>query len=216
MTLAIDGIGVQQSSTTCLLTTAAAGDIICFFQELNGGGGTTAVSSPTLGAFNFRAVSDPGANTQEISFWWAYASVALTNELISCTQSGGTFGTCIAFGVSSTVGFNHTNPFDPNVSLPATSPATGVNPVLSTTTANSFIFYGSRTVFSTVTGRSGFTTVVNSNFLISEYFIASSAQTLLTVGCNNPSDQNGGIGDALIESGSPPPISYFTFVPAII
>ena len=209
MTLAYDVSGgfphattSNASSISTAISTANAGDIICAIIECNGGPITGVADTSGL-TWHFRASSQSAGARYPIEFWWAYAPSALSLPLITAAQTSSDFMSIDVFGVSSTVGFNSSNPFDSNGSLPAVMPSAGADVLVSTTTANSFIIFGYRVgVPSPTAGSGGFTTISGADFLLTYYKIVSAAQTNLdgTIGTGSGT-QNGGIGDALIESG---------------
>lgn len=193
--LAIDG-HVHNSnggagSTTLSLSTTQTHDVIVVYVEINGNNIIT-VTSPTL-TFTQRFTAG-GAN--HFYEYWAPAAAVLTNEVIAVATDGN-YCSATAFAVSGAL--DYTNPFDTNGSIPQAANADPVT--VSTTAAKTMVIGGFRMgATNNPTAGAGFTAIeLNTDYLLTEYQIFSSAQTSLpiTVGVG-VGTANGAIGDAIV------------------
>lgn len=121
------------SSQSLMLTTTQANDVIYVTVAVNGNNPT--VSTPTAAGLTFQNRGSIAVGTTgKIFAFWAIAPNALTNTQITTTVAPAGYAVMIAFGVS---GANTGNPFDTNLSVPATSTGTSSTPSVSFSTANS-------------------------------------------------------------------------------
>lgn len=216
MSLALDGsahgTGVVATTCSATLTTSNAGDIIMVVVTLNHGP-LLSVTSPNLTFALYgrqTLVNNGSGDPTYLDIWKAVAAGALSSEVITATQSGSDYITMDAFGVS---GANTSSPFDANGSLPAVSPGIGSDVVLSTTSANTFIFCGYRmAVTANPTAGAGFTLIHGSDNQGVIYKIVSAAQTSLDCALTTGSgDMNGGVGGAIVmasAAGLPSGLNY--------
>ncbi|MDA4115540.1 MAG: hypothetical protein OK442_03160 [Thaumarchaeota archaeon] len=139
--------------------------------------------------------------TFDLEEWYATASSTLTSALITATLSSpDSAATWIAvFGIS---GANTASPFDPNVSLPATSAATSPSTTMSTSDSSDVLLYACAAGGGSVAP--GFTSVYSSAYPPDQneyvgYEGVSSTQTGLVTSCGT-SSYGAEITDAMIAS----------------
>ena len=198
--LAIDGSGFLNtsssvSSAAVTLTTANAHDVIILDVAENG---TSVSSISDTAGLTWHQVAVAGTSPDLIYQYYAIANSALSGDAITVHFSGSAnYLDLNAFGIS---GANTSAPFDSNASLAATSNSSTVS--ASTSNANDLIFAAYRFGgLPTATAGSGWTAISapSSDYYLSEYQVVSSAQTGL-VATASPSNENGGIVDAVIQA----------------
>ena len=223
--LTLDGtvsgaIGTGNTSHSVSLTTTEADDLIVVIVGWTGHSlspGTNSVSSVTASGLTFTRRAQlrdrtGGSYDGNIEIWTAPASLALTSESIAVTMASSVDeGVIGAFGVNGTT---ITDPFDSNVSLPATSSTDIVS--VSTSDSDTFIIFASvKNNISLETTPTGFTNIFadiadHSGLAVLDmivcYKVESSAVTSLSLGQN--SDSSFGpyiVADALAGGGTPNP-----------
>jgi hypothetical protein len=154
------------ASKTITLSTTLTNDlvVVAVFHEKSGGlQNITGMTSTSGLVFTRRSKKQNTAATEEV--WAAPSTAILTGEVITVNLDAATDDACIiAFGIH---GLNDiTNPFDTNVSLPASGiSSTNTPPTLtySTTEANDLILFitGGNNGSSGSTAPSGFTNLAN-------------------------------------------------------
>lgn len=178
-TLIIDGNGTATGTTSppaLSLTTTRTNDTIVLLIQLtnNTGGAAPSVTSIsdtaglTWASREVLAFTTGGGNAIHLEEWYAVSSGILTSDAISLTLGGGAVGAGRVSAVAIN-GANLSTPFDPNVSLAAsTSSTTGSTPsvTISTTKAKDILFNylgdGSGSVsLGTVTRPSGFSQILS-------------------------------------------------------
>lgn len=168
MTLALDGQAHghtgASASFTCTLTTTAAGKV--YVSIVSNGSPIISVVGATLGSFTKRV----SFNSDATSGWCIDSPGALTNEVITITQSSGAFCTAEAFGIATATGF------DGNASIPAN----GTSSIsISTNTAVAFVIEFGRG--SGLGPDTGFAQIDNLDFLFSGYKLMSVTQSGLSL-----------------------------------
>jgi len=136
------GTGHGVGSITVTLTTALTNDVICFVVSADANPVASAVvSSITGGGLTIVAQAQYSVPNQfttygnTLEIWWAVAAAPLSAVTFTVHFAGtADAANVVAFGVN---GANTNAPFDPNVSMPATSVGTGGGPTpLTVSTTN--------------------------------------------------------------------------------
>ena len=184
-------------SAKLTLTTTQKNDVI-IFDIVQNGSTVRSVSDTASLVWHQRAVA--GTGLQTIYEYYAIAPDALSSDAITVNFNNPVdYIDLNAFGIS---GADTSNPFDRNLSLPATpSASTG-----SITTNNTidFIFAAYRFAATAFPGAGPGWTPINANDgnYMSEYQIVSSTQAGL-VATASAGDENGGIVDAVVSVAAP-------------
>lgn len=177
--LSVDGSGAI-GTTSATITTSNSNDVviaIVYYTSVT----TGSISGGSL-TWTKRGVSNGvGLNFDE---WYAIAASPLTSAVV--TPSGYTGTRTMLFAVS---GANTTTPYDPNVSLPATSSGGTCSLTISTSNANDLVYSaGGTTTSATITVPTGFSTLVTGNTVFRSFYkIYSSTQSNL--GISQPTGQ---------------------------
>jgi hypothetical protein len=194
--LSLDGSGEGTNNSTTsftipLTTTKAPGVIVVGFSS-----GIDTVSSVTASGLTFTKRVGPVAGTGNNLYEYAAPYSSNFSGNITIANSGTSFASGIAFGVS---GAPSSSYFDPNVSLPATT-TTAAAPTGTTTTANDIVFVFVSLMVNTVTPGSGWSRVTgtdSTNYILAQYQLPASAGSY-TGNVSVNSDINGSILDAII------------------
>lgn len=199
MALALDGSAANNVAggitNAVSLTTSNSGDLIYLVILTNDAGGVASVSDTAGLSWAHRATGGSAGN--RIETWSAVSSGALSADSITVTFGASTFSTVCAIGIS---GANTATKFDSNAGLPAAGTTSPV--ALTTSNANDFLIGAYRfTSTASPTAGAGWTLITGANFLLVEYQIVAATQSGLsaTIGTGN-TDENGGIGDAVIAA----------------
>lgn len=206
MALALDGTPAHanagsSSSLGVTLSTTNTNDIICVVVTTNGGPVTGISDDDALSWSKRVAVSTGGSGDDDLEFWTAVASSALSSDIITVQTTTSQYLTIDAFGIS---GADISTIFDANAALPDTV-TDNTHAVISTDTADTFLIGAYRLTAANPTEGIGWTKISGKHFQLVEYKIVSSTQSALDVDIGTEDgNSNAGIGDAIIiESGAP-------------
>jgi hypothetical protein len=194
MALAIDGqVHTNSGGSASLavsLTTTLTNDYIIVCITTNG----APVTSVTSAHLTFSFIVAVDAVGQDIEFWAAFSTGALSSESITINTTTSAFLTIDAFGVS---GSGQTS-----LVFDSGGPQTGiVDPVsITTVNANTMVIAGLRqSTFAAEPAGSGFSTLNTADFQLVEYKVLTSAQTLSCTQ-NNPGTANGVLVIAIVQA----------------
>jgi hypothetical protein len=207
MAIALDGSVIGNSggasSFAVSLTTTNANDIIIVHVTTNAGP-VTSISDTAGLTWAKRTSGGDGTTSKVIEEWFAVAPNALTSDSITVNTTGSGFITVIAFGIS---GADLSTIWDNNSAVPphATGDPSGTVS-FTTSQPNAFLTAGYRMhTTATPAAGTGWTLIKSGNFAISEYQIVSATQLGLAGSLGGgATDQNGGVGDAVIQQGGIP------------
>jgi hypothetical protein len=196
MTVALDGHNSYSNATpisTITLTTTQANDIIILI--VNSSASTSGVSSTHTTGWTKRKTVVGGTTVDE---WWGKAAAALSSETITITGASG-YSIAVVFGIS---GADQSAVFDSNFGLPVSGSSDGLDNLISTDTANTFIFSYYAGANPTYTPGAGWTAIESPAFGLCEYQIASATQTNLDAVVSPASNNNLRLADAVMAIGS--------------
>lgn len=207
MALSVSGTPVTNAGTGTPLAlpafTAAGSNLVVVVGVIINGGTVTSISDTAGLTWTRRAAGGGGQfGTEE---WYAISSGALSSDIITINQSGGGY---IAAGAFAIAGARvSASPFDQNAALPAigsSGDGSAISDVTATTsTANDILIGIYRASVASPTAGTGFTVAVGAGFMLMEYQIVSATQSALDVPLGGGATNNGGIGDAIVISGTP-------------
>lgn len=176
------------STIAATLSTTLVNDIIVVvFEETAGHTITVSSVADTAGLTWTRRVAKAGPSQLNCEIWWAYSAGILTSDVVTVTGSATLSGARLTvFGVNGVSSGNYANPWDVNVSLPASiSNANSVTEsrVISTTATNTMLIsvLRSANALGTLTRPSGFASIVSTGANQDcAYNVVSSAQSSVT------------------------------------
>lgn len=197
------------TSATLPGLSSGANVVVGMFVLLNGASGAINITSVTDTAgltwtLQKQIGNCDGLANQSLEWWTAVSVPALSNDVITLNLSAATVDlVASAFTIS---GANLSSRFDPNSSLPAATACTPGTPVttqaVSTTNLNTVIVSGWRQISTaSPTAGPGFTQILGTAFLLTEFKIVTAAQTgLLVTEATGSGDANGVIADAIVSA----------------
>lgn len=211
MALALDGsanVNATANSLGVSLTTSNADCVIVVSITTNGG----PVTGVTASGLTFsKHAEKPGGSAATIELWIAVAASPLSSVTITVTTTWSQFLTVTAFGVS---GADTSTIFDGNASVPderATAPCT-----ISTDEDDTFIIGAFRMSASASPSEgAGFTKIFGANFQLTQYLIASSPQSNLSVPTGGGAASNGALATAIIQAAAVGGINSFGYRPLL-
>lgn len=221
MTLALDGSaasGAVGSPITFSLTTTQTNDIIYVFGFSNSILVTATIADTANLTWNSRYSFNASGNGW-VNAWWAVAPSILSGDTITIVATGSTYSTYSGFAIS---GGNTSSPFDSNAAVPTTGSSGSLSGCATTATntfmIGAFCLGGGGVAPGPDTSPATWNIVYNNNFVLTEYLVASSAQSSFTInadGFGAGGGTSGAIFDAIVPASASSPDDIATRTGAV-